>query len=66
MTKLKLQNTMYLTVKESNSDNEWIDAEANAEAFAEVGETVIVGEYRLIRKLKLKTESKTEVLPVKR
>jgi hypothetical protein len=56
---------MFIGIKNPGTDNEWFDVGASAEDIAELGESISAGEYRLVRKLKVTTQAKTEVIPMR-
>ena len=62
MAKHKLSKTMFIGIKQAGSDDEWFDVADSVDGIAELDETIMAGEYRLVRKLKIKTEAKTEII----
>jgi hypothetical protein len=57
---------MFIGIKNPGTDNEWFDVGDSADDLAELDETISAGEYRLVRKLKIKTQVKTEVLATRK
>lgn len=53
MSKEKLPKTIFV-MRQAHDDEEWLESAESVEKFAVIGETVMVGVYRLVKKQKIK------------